>query len=224
MNMNKPGMFQYQYLQYQYLPYKFVDNILMCTNSTFTSLSNIPNIHLYTSTLEAIYCYNSLDLTDISIIEQCPNLEIINCSWCVNIKVFPKNLSKCSKLKKIYCQYCSFSELPNSLYNCPITYLDCSMCVNLKNVPIISTLNVLLLSGCDIKDLSWINRCNNIVSIVCHKCISLTFINWSNIDKYININEIHVSDNYEKYRKELCKEITFKIYDELIRNPKLYLG
>lgn len=115
------------------------------------------------------------------------------------LRIFDCDLQQLSKLpetlKELYlvkCEQLITLKLPSSL-----KILDCKYCSKLEEIDVIPE-NYFFHNSCRL----------------------LTFINWSKNGKILNKNEElfkDISDNYDNYRKDLCRKVSNIIKEDIIR-------
>ncbi len=104
-----------------------------------------------------------------------PNNHIIDCSHCHYIKKFPsidKNLDK--QISKISCYGCSLLVSIGTIYYSGLQIFDCSYCLKLTDIPMISGLRELKCSDCRI--ITHIPPIPGLQKLNCSSCPNLTDI------------------------------------------------
>ena len=79
-----------------------------------------------------ICCFKIKELPDL---EECPNLQTLNCAGCTSLKELP-NLNSCINLQYLYCYDCkNLKELPNLDSCINLQCLYCWGCRMLTSIP-----------------------------------------------------------------------------------------
>lgn len=195
--------------------------------SKFKKLQKIDCSHCYNlkylPELKNLLCLIELDCsyTNISSILELPiTLQVLNCNYCMNIKCLPK-LSELTNLISIYCIFCINLETIPSVYKLKyLKELHCSRCISLKCIPKIpDSLEILGIYACkNLQEMPVKLSINYKIIFIFKK---LTFISWLDFEKYSETSYKNklvfmITENYENYRKKLCKKISEKIISELL--------